>query len=57
MLRRNMFTANGLVNGAMGTIIGFEWSKGHETLGQQVCPHSIAASLSRALQDSGIMQF
>ena len=35
MLRRNVCTADGLVNGAMGTIVGFEWPQGQRTANTQ----------------------
>jgi hypothetical protein len=28
MLRRNIYTADGLVNGVRGSIVGFEWKNG-----------------------------
>ena len=37
MLRRNMCTCDGLVNGAMRTIVGFEWPEGQRITGQQPC--------------------
>ena len=37
MLRHNMCTCGGLVNGAMGTITGFEWPEGQRITGQQPC--------------------
>ena len=37
MLRRNTCTCDGLVNGAMGTIAGFEWPEGQRITGQQPC--------------------
>ena len=37
MLRRNICTCDGLVNGAMGTIVGFEWPDGQRITGQQPC--------------------
>ena len=37
MLRRNMCTCDGLVNGAMGTIIGYDWPGGQRQDGQQPC--------------------
>ena len=41
MLRRNMCTEDGLVNGAMGTIVGYEWPAGHRTGEEQPCGLSI----------------
>lgn len=37
MLRRNVCTTvtDGLVNGAMGTVVGFEWPEGHRTANSQ----------------------
>lgn len=35
MLRRNTCTEAGLVNGAMGTIVGFEWPRGNRTANEQ----------------------
>ena len=37
MLRRNVCTTvtDGLVNGAMGTVVGFEWPEGHRTANTQ----------------------
>ena len=35
MLRCNVCTADGLVNGAMGTIVRFEWSQGQRTVNTQ----------------------
>lgn len=37
MLRRNMRTSDGLVNGAMGTVVSFEWPEGQRIMGQQPC--------------------
>ena len=37
MLRRSICTDDGLVNGAMGTIVGFDWPEGRRTEGQQPC--------------------
>ena len=37
MLRRNMCTGDGLVNGAMGTVTGYDWLGGQRTAGQQPC--------------------
>ena len=37
MLRHNMCTSDGLVNGAMGTVVGFEWPEGQRIMGQQTC--------------------
>jgi len=37
MLRRNVCTIDGLVNNAMGTIVGFEWAEGQRILGLQPC--------------------
>ena len=37
MLRRNMCTSDGLVNGAMGTVVSFEWPEGYQIMGQQPC--------------------
>ena len=35
MLRRNVCTADGLVDGAMGTIVGFEWPQVQRTANTQ----------------------
>ena len=37
MLRRNVATYDGLVNGAMGPITGFEWPSGRRSQDQQPC--------------------
>ena len=37
MLRRNQCTLNELVNGAMGTVVGYDWPEGERTPGQQPC--------------------
>ena len=37
MLRRNQCTVDGLVNGAMGTVVGYEWPEGQRMAGQQPC--------------------
>ena len=37
MLRCNICTEDGLVNGATGTIVGFKWPQGHRTEAQQPC--------------------
>ena len=41
MLRRNQATADGLVNGVIGTAVGFEWPDGIRQAGQQPCGISI----------------
>ena len=41
MLRRNVCTADGLVNGVMGTIVGFEWPQGHRALNTQPCGFNV----------------
>ena len=37
MLRRNVCTEDGLVNGAMGLVVGYEWPGGHRTAAEQPC--------------------
>jgi len=37
MLRRNMCTSDGLVNGVMGTTVSFQWPEGHRIMAQQPC--------------------
>ena len=37
MLRRNVCTEDGLVNGAMGSVVGYEWPGGHRTAAEQPC--------------------
>ena len=41
MLRHNMCTEDGLVNGAMGTIVGYDWLAGQRTGEEQPCGLSI----------------
>ena len=48
MLRRNICIEDGLVNGAMGTIVGFEWPEGRRTEGQQPCGLHILFDDSRS---------
>lgn len=37
MLQCNQCTVDGLVNGTMGTVVGYDWPEGHRTAAQQPC--------------------
>ena len=41
MLRRNIYTSYRLVNGVVGTIVGFEWPDGSRAPGEQPCGISV----------------
>ena len=37
MLRRNVCAEDGLVNGAMGSVVGYKWPGGHRTAAEHPC--------------------
>ncbi|KAA6421278.1 MAG: ATPase AAA [Trebouxia sp. A1-2] len=60
MMQRNMCTADGLVNGAMGTVVGFERSQGVRQPGQQptgICvkfDNARVGQITRELDGQGV---
>ena len=41
MLRRNVCTEDGLVDGAMGSVVGYEWPGGRRTAADRLCGLSV----------------
>ncbi|KAA6421824.1 MAG: ATP-dependent DNA helicase PIF1 [Trebouxia sp. A1-2] len=60
MMRRNMCTADGLVNGALGTVVGFEWPQGVRRPGLQptgICvkfDNARVGQITRELDGQGV---